>query len=344
MKFAKIAAALLAASTLSLLPVAAAQAGLMDDPFGYFNVYSLHSINYQGSDFEGKAGARNNVNLSSFSLALLDQGGYALHAGGNVTLGSGSYHGTIESGGTISLANATITGSVLAGGNIVNTAGGTIDGDAHAAGTVTLTPHYTVHGDTIGGVAYVPSADHQYLADYFIGFSDAVAGMAMTGNITNSYGALSVSANSGTNIFNINALDLKNAYSFTINGPETAVVYVNVFGNDPAVALDSTNWYYQGGITTGDVLLNYTRQITSLSLTSANNVNILAPFAATSFSSGLVTGSLIVGDLSGKGQVNLGHFDHGPSPDPVPEPATLFMFGTGLVGLIGAKTRKMHIG
>jgi len=341
LKFVKISSFLLVGSTLTLLPVAAALAGPMDDPFGYFNVYSLNSINYPSSDFQGKAGAKGDVSLGGFSLALLDPDGYSLHAGGKVTLGSGTYHGTIEAGGNTSLANATIYGSVISGGNVFNPAdaGGTVFGDVHAAGNVNLTQPYTVYGQKTGGAAYTPSVDHQALVDYFIGFSDSMAGMASSGAITNSFNALSVTATAGINVFNINASALKNAYQFTVNGPKDAVVYVNILGNGPA-DLDYTNWLYQGGITTGDVLLNYGRQISALSLSSSNNVNILAPFATTEFSSGLVTGNLIVGDLSGSGQVNLGHFDHGRTTEPVPEPATILLLGTGIAGLAGSGLRR----
>jgi len=71
--------------------------------------------------------------------------------------------------------------------------------------------------------------------------------------------------------------------------------------------------------------------------TSANAVNILAPYAETVFSSGLVTGSLIVGGLQGGGQVNLGHFDGGP---PVPEPGTLALLGAGACALIRRRVRR----
>ena len=64
--------------------------------------------------------------------------------------------------------------------------------------------------------------------------------------------------------------------------------------------------------------------------------NLLAPFADTTKIGGLHTGNLIVGNLSGSGQVNLGHFSIPRTqefPEPVPEPATMLLFGTGLVGL-----------
>lgn len=343
MPFAKTTSLPLLSSALTLLLATTAQANPLADPFDYFNVYSLGSINYRNSDFQGKAGAARGVTLNGFSLSVKNPNGYSLHAGGQVTLGSGTYYGTVEAGGATSLANATIKGSVLSGGKVVNTAGGRVNGDVQAAGSVNLTQSYTVAGEKRDGVAYLPSVDHHALTDFFSDFSDAVAGMADSDTITSSYKALSVKATAGTNVFTIDAQALRSAYRFTINGPEEAMVYINVLG-DGAAALDSTNWFYRGGITAGDVLLNYGRQTTSLALNGGNNVNILAPFASTTFSCGLITGNLIVGDLSGRGQVNLGHFEHGRSAEPVPEPATLFLLATGLAGLVGARSRKQAVG
>jgi len=102
---------------------------------------------------------------------------------------------------------------------------------------------------------------------------------------------------------------------------------------DASVNLDWTGWVYSGGVSAGDVLLNMPSAL-DLNLTSANKVNILAPYADAYFPSGMITGSLVVGDLQGGGQINVGHFDHAPA---VPEPATLSLLA---IGALIIRTRK----
>lgn len=303
------------------------------DPFSYFNVYSLGNINYTGSDFEGKAGAAGNVSLSSFSLALKDQGGYALHAGGTVTLNNGSFYGGIEAKNNIAVGGIGIYGDVHGGANVGNTSGGTINGNVYAAGSANLTQSITYYSKS-SGAPYSPEADLAAISGYFADFSTMVGGMSNTGAISSSYGTLTLSALSGVNVFSLSAADMFAASVVNITGASDSTVYINVTGT--AASLNSTTWKYYEGILSDDVLLNYADAAT-LALSSANNVNILAPFADTNYTSGVVTGNLIVGNLTGRGQVNLGHFGHGPQIAAVPEPATILLLCTGLAGLFGLR-------
>jgi hypothetical protein len=96
-------------------------------------------------------------------------------------------------------------------------------------------------------------------------------------------------------------------------------------------------------LTSGDVLLNMP-DASVLNLSGGNIVNILAPLANTTFSSGLLTGGLYVGSLNGAGQIDGGEFDglsklpianHFPSP----EPATLSLLAVGRLALLRRKRK-----
>ena len=317
---------------------ASAGASPMNDPFGYFNVYSLGDIGSAGakyhSDFQGVAGAAGDVYFSSFSLHGNDSaGGYCLHTGGSATL-TGAYLKGLEIGGDAALGSLSVGGSVVAGGDIANFSGGSIAGDAQAGGSVQLSQAMTVSGQKRSGAAFVPLVDHDMLSKFFRDTSAAIGAMPDTGAVANQWGLLSFDGTSGVNVVSVDAATLRSAWGFTIRAPADAVVYVNV--PDADVQLDWTGWGYTGGVSAGNVILNLPNA-EALQLTSANAVNVLAPLAETYFPAGLITGSLVVGDLEGGGQVNLGHFEQGP---PVPEPATLWLFAASAAGLVRRARRR----
>ncbi len=319
-----------------LLCAALAAADPMADPFGYFNVYSLGDIgspsaNYH-SDFQGVTGAAGDVYFSSFSLDGMDSTtGFSLHTGGSATL-TGAYAGSLEIGGQAYLGSLSVGGSVVTGGDITNFSGGTIGGDAVAAGQVLLGNNMTVYGQKRSGVPFQPMVDHAVLSEFFRTVSTDIGNLADTGSVVNRWGELIFTGTSGVNVVTVDADTLKDAWGFTITAPANAIVYINV--PDGKVELDWTGWSYLGGITAGDVLLNMPNA-TRLELRSANAVNILAPFAQTYFPLGLITGALIVGDLQGGGQVNLGHFEHA-----IPEPATVLLLAGGALAVRRSRRRS----
>lgn len=319
-----------------LLSAPLSQAAPIDNPFGYFNVYSLGDINYSGSDFQGTTGAAKNVTTSNFTFYNLESNGYFLHAGEAVSITNGNHSGSVESGGDLTLNNMAIQGNVYSGGNISGN-GGSIYGNVYATGSYSL-PVSTIKAPGTGaytGQLYNPVVDLDAVSNYFRDFSDMVAGFGDTdpSRITNNYGAWTIEALSGVNVFSIDAADLFNAHTFNVIGAADATVYINVRGSG-AQSLNSTTWIYQD-VSASDVLLNYT-DAESLSMNSSNWVNILAPDTDVVFSSGVLTGNLIAGNLSGNGQVNLGHFDEAPmlvsmSSSTVPEPGSLLLFGVGFM-------------
>ncbi len=330
--------------------------GSISDPFAYFNVYSLGDIgsskNAYGSDFKGVGGAAGDVYFKSFSLDGYDPStGYSLHTGGSAVLG-GHYAGGLDIGGDLTIGGISINGDVMVGGSVFQSSGGNIKGGLYAAGDVNLRRSMTVKGGTSNGVSYSPMIDYSAVSGYFASTSEIIGGWEATGGIENNWGGLTFEGKSGVNVIEIDAEELHNAWGFTINAPSDAMVYINVINSTGSMTLDSTNWVYSGGISAGNVIMNLSGT-EFLSLSGGNTVNILAPLADTVFSSGVVTGSLIVGSLEGRGQVNLGHFNggdffsdypSGETPDPVvtPEPSTIMLLFPGLL-LIGRYYRKRKI-
>jgi len=331
--------------TAFLLSAPVSQAASIDDPFGYFNVYSLGDINYSGSDFQGTTGAAKNVTTSSFTFYNLESNDYFLHAGETVSITGGSHLGSVESGSNMTLNNIGIQGNVYSGGSISGN-GGSIYGNAYATGSYSL-PVSTIKAPGTGaytGQPYNPAVDLGVVSNYFSDFSNTVAGWGNTGSIAhNGFGAWTINASTGVNVFSIGALDLFNAHTFNVIGALDATVYINVTGGG-AQSLNSTTWKFQG-VSASDVLLNYS-EATSLSMSGGNIINILAPDTDIDFSSGVLTGNLIAGNLGGHGQVNLGHFDKeipmvvSMSSNAVPEPGTMLLLGAGFIVLIRLDIRK----
>ena len=317
----------------------------MSDPFGYFNVYSLGDIGTSkkayGSTFEGVGGAAGDVFFKSFSIDGIDSStGYALHTGGSATL-RGHYAKGLDIGGDLTIGKISINGDVMVGGDVFQSGGGSIAGNLYAAGTVDLNKKMTVRGQSQGGVSYSSILDFDAISSYFSLSSGIIGGWEATGEIVNEWGNLKFEGQNGINVIEINAEDLRNAWGFSINAPSDAMVYINVINSSGSMILDSTNWVYSGGVSSENVIMNMPN-MESMSLSGANIVNILAPLADTVFESGVVTGSLIVGNLEGRGQVKLGHFNGGDSifafpssgsPEPIstPEPSTLMLMLPGIL-------------
>ena len=310
----------------------AVRADLLDGPLGYFNVYSLGDIGSASapyhSDFQGPAGAAGDVHFARFSLADVKvPAGFALHVGASARLGGGSYHGSVEAGGDVELGFLDISGNIASGGDVSNFGGGTVGGDVVASGSVSLTQQMTVYGDKTSGAPYSPRVDHAAMSEFFRTSSDAIGALSETTSATDSWGMLSISAESGENVVSLDGTVLRRAWGLSITGPEDAVVYINI--PNETVSLNWTGWEYRGGISAGDVLLNMPNAA-RLTLSSANAVNILAPNAETYFGAGLIEGVLVVGDLQGGGQVNIGGFNHTPVPEPS---AIVLLSGLATAGL-----------
>lgn len=338
--FKKLATTITLGLALGFAPL---QASAIDiNPFD-FNVYSLGNIGSSGSpygsDYQGTAGAAGSAYFSGFSLNDLNVTqvvpGYSLITGGDVTIQGSINNGGVQAGGSVYVNNASIFGNVVAGGDL-NGVGGTVHGNATLGGVDNTTLAVTVTGTVTQNTSFVGSLDFAGINQYLTDFSSGINTQSDTTTYTNNFGELIINAASGDNYITIDGSTLNNAWGVTINGAADSVLYINVDGTN--VNLDSTNWVYNGGIASGDVLLNF-GDATALNLSGGNTVNILAPLADVNFSYGLVTGNLIAGNLSGSGQVNLGGFEH----NVVPEPSSVMALLAGSMILLGRRSRRNRV-
>lgn len=327
--FGKIAATLGLGLAMSFAPMQAKAADI--NPFN-LNVYSLNNIgtlaNPYGSDFQGTAASAGSAFFSGFSLNDLAQPGvvpgYSFVSGGDFSIQGSINNGGVSAGGNVHAANASIFGNVTAGGNLTGTTG-TIYGDVTVSGTNTSAMSIT--GSTSTGVSYNSPLNFAGINQYLTNYSSNLASHADTTSYTNNYGELIINAGVGDNYVTIDAATLNSAWGVTINGAADSVLYINVDGTN--ANLDSTNWVYNG-LSGADVLLNY-GDATNLNLSGGNIINLLAPLADTHYSSGVLTGNLLVGNLTGGGQVNLGGFNHSVVPEP--SSALALLAGSMILGI-----------
>jgi choice-of-anchor A domain-containing protein len=335
--FKKIAATLGLAVAMGFAPSTAKAIDI--NPFD-FNVYSLGNIGTSGSpygsDYQGTAGAAGNAYFSGFSLNDLNATqvvpGFSLVTGGDVTIAGQINNGGIQAGGNVVVNHSGIFGDIVAGGNLSGP-GGTVHGNVTLAGTNNASGSLTITGSVTQNTSYVGSLNFAGINQYLTDFSANIGSQADTTSYVNNYGELVINAASGDNYITIDGSTLNSAWGVTITGASDSVVYINVDGTN--VSLDSTNWSYNGGITAGDVLLNFA-DASTLNLSGGNTVNILAALADVNFSYGVVTGNLITGNLTGSGQVNLGGFEHSV----VPEPSSVLALLAGSMAMMVRRRKR----
>lgn len=291
----------LTAAVVSILAgVAAADVSFWD-----LNVFSRSTIGASnqgyGSDFQGASAAVGNAYFNGFTVRAGSAfptslpGGF--YGGGNFTLSGSVNEGGIYVAGNVTMNNASINGPVHAGGNLGGN-GGSINGNVSLGGIKTAGNQLTVNGALQTGQAYQAPLDLASASAYFAALSSSAASHAPTAAYSNNYGELIINASGPATYVNLSQADFTSAWGITVKG--SGAVVVNVAGS--SVSVGYKTWNYQNGASSNSTLLNF-GQATSLTL-SGGAVNVLAPLANTTFSSGLVTGNLIVNSLMGSGQVN----------------------------------------
>lgn len=284
--------------------------------FWDFNVFSRSTIGTPGqgygSDFQGASGAVGNANFLGFTVKGV--GGtspslaHGFYGGGNFTLQGSVDHDGIEVAGNVTLNSGSVFGNVRAGGNLGGTSG-TVNGNAFLGGIKTTGNPLTVSGSLNENQAFVPTVNLGAVSSYFANVGTFAANHAPTSAFSMNFSQMVINASGPLTVVNLTAANLAGVWGINVvgNGP----VVINLAGSN--LTLTGLTWSYTGGASAKTTLLNM-NEATTINMSGSNEVNMLAANAAVNFSSGLVTGNLIVGSLTGSGQVNWnGGFEGGTS-------------------------------
>lgn len=317
------------AAVLSSIAGAASAVDIWD-----FNVFSRSTIGTSGSgygsDFQGAAGSVGSAWFNGFSLNDVASASPSLsrafYGGGDFSIGGTVTQDGIEVAGNVNVNWATINGPIFAGGNLGGF-GGTVNGPVTIGGTKTVGPILTVNGALNESAPFSPTIDLFDVSAEFLTISNSAANLAPTTTASNVFGQLIVNASGPLTVVDIAAADLTSIWGVKVVGGGTAVL--NVIGS--SVSFGSLTWTYEGGASSATTLLNLNEATTFNLSGGEHKVAILAPNAATHFSSGLVTGNLVVGSLTGSGQVNWNPGGGFQGDVPAPGTAVLALAGAGLM-------------
>ena len=314
------------------------------------------------------------VNNGGGSVAILGTNGgtVSLNGGGSVYAGASNGSITIGGGtGTVSLNGSNTNqitlnsgGTAAINGNTGNVTlnGGQLNYTGNRTGNLNLNG-----GATANKVSQVnltpPSTPSATVGAFDTTFQTPLTALSqqldtLTANSVarRSGGTLTFAAapdSSGTAIFDVNtsAFSPNTSVVIQLNGASTVIVNVNVdscISNACAFTLPSSVNFQSPTGYADQVLWNFVNA-TGLTFSNEFGGSVLAPLAAVS-NQGPIDGTLVAASFNGKGELHSYSFSGtlpGGSvqslsvvvPPPVPEPATLLVFGVALAGLAAARRR-----
>ena len=262
------------------------------------------------------------------------------------------YEGT--GGHNLSISNVTINGNVGVGGTGVvqfsgpGTIGGQLDFSASSSGQ-----YHNTNGSNVGPTSVVYSDSSvgsalstiNSLSSSFIGLGSSLA-ISGKQTVNEFAGQLDTVGGVMYRIFDVSSYSENDGNVFTINGDGSGdpVVFEFDYSSNVNLGGDVT---LTGGLTDDQVLFNFTSSGKNISLN--NNASsfplpaafqgiILAPNDAISLTNANLDGRVFGGDSSDM-QIVSGDTITAPATS-VPEPASLALFGTAIVGLGAVLRRK----
>lgn len=328
-------------------------------PFS-FNLVALGNVGTSSSpkisDVQGTAAIVGNLFGSGWSSGLqissqADTAGYSLYVGGTASFAGGSIGVSgMQVNGNVTLDNfgdSTSGSPVVSGGNLYGTDSGTLAGPVTLAGT--NQSQLTIpKGELTQNQAYNPAFNPTTLTNYFDNLSSQYSALTPTipvANTVNQYTTLTISsANSGVQVLDLPAGEFGSSSSVihtvavNFSGGSTASNYLIINLPDTALTLNYITFTFSG-ISASHVLVNASN-LATFTLNQGGNYNLLAPLANTNYSSGSFAGNLIVNNLTGGGESDLGSFF---TPPPIstqtPEPAAIAFLAMGVAGFMLMRKR-----
>jgi choice-of-anchor A domain-containing protein len=296
----------------------------------------------------------------SVTVAGANSGTVSLNGGGSVYLGSNS--GGVNASGATALS---INGNTS--NNINLNGGGTVKLNGSNSGTIGLSGGSVLYtgskgnmnlngGATatqVGSLTLAPPASS--LSSFATLFQNPLTTLsaqldALAANSTASKtnGVISFNAapdSTGSAIFDINSsfFSANSSVTMNLNGATSVIINVAVdtcVSTTCAFAVPNSLNFSNPTNYAPEVLWNFFNA-TSLSFSGEFGGSVLAPFAAVTNRSP-IDGTLVAASFSGNGEIHSDPFTGTlPSdPAPVPEPASMAVFGVAMVGLAVARRRK----